>query len=83
MMSLPRGTEERVLGLYTARTTEYAVDFLIERVLEELPFPIQCVQTDCGSEFFGLAFQQGATGVCREVPPQRAWHALPQRQGGA
>lgn len=51
-------TRMRVLGLYSARTAENAVDFLIERVLEELPFPIQRIQTDRGGEFFGQKFQQ-------------------------
>lgn len=51
-------TRMRVLGLYTARTAENAVDFLVERVIEELPFPIQRIQTDRGSEFFGDKFQQ-------------------------
>lgn len=51
-------TRLRVLGLYPARTAENAVDFLVERVLEEFPFPIQRIQTDRGGEFFGLKFQQ-------------------------
>ena len=51
-------TRMRVLGVYTARTAENAVEFLTERVLEELPFPIQRLQTDRGGEFFGQAFQE-------------------------
>lgn len=46
-----------VLALYSERTADNAVDFLMEHVLEEMPFPIQRVQTDRGGEFFGLAFQ--------------------------
>jgi transposase InsO family protein len=41
----------RVLGLYPRRAGKYTVAFL-KRVLEEMPFPLQRVQTDRGTEFF-------------------------------
>ena len=51
-------TRMRVLGLYKRKTAANAVRFLEERVLEELPFPIQRIQTDRGGEFFALTFQK-------------------------
>ncbi len=51
-------TRMRVLSLYSARTAENAVDFLLERVIEELPFPVERIQTDRGGEFFGHVFQE-------------------------
>jgi transposase InsO family protein len=47
----------RVLGLYKRRTSSNTLDFL-ERVIEEMPFPIQRIQTDRGSEFFALKVQE-------------------------
>lgn len=44
-------TRLRVLGVYPARTAKNSVDFLLERVIEEFPFPIQGIQTDRGGEF--------------------------------
>jgi transposase InsO family protein len=64
-------TRMRVLGLYPARTAENAVDFLLERVLEELPFPVQRVQTDRGGEFFGTAFQQTLRAQAIKFRPNR------------
>lgn len=51
-------TRMRVLGLYKARSGANAVDFLVERVIEEFPFPIQRLQTDRGAEFFATEFQE-------------------------
>ncbi|MDR7866533.1 MAG: IS481 family transposase [Sporomusaceae bacterium] len=50
-------TRYRVLGLYPRRTAENSLDFL-EKVLEELPFPVQRIQTDRGLEFFAYSFQE-------------------------
>jgi transposase InsO family protein len=50
-------TRFRVLGIYSRRTAQNSVHFLEERMLEEFPFPIQRIQTDRGTEFFGLEFQ--------------------------
>ncbi|TPE39210.1 IS481 family transposase [Pontibacter mangrovi] len=47
----------RVLHIYSRRTAKNTVSFL-ERVVEQMPFPIQRVQTDRGKEFFGIAFQE-------------------------
>jgi transposase InsO family protein len=50
-------TRIRVLALYPRRSAANTLLFL-ERVLEELPFPVQRIQTDRGREFFALAVQQ-------------------------
>lgn len=47
----------RVLYTYSRRTAKNSAHFL-ERVVEQMPFPVQRVQTDRGREFFGLAFQE-------------------------
>jgi transposase InsO family protein len=46
----------KVLGLYPRRTAANTIDFL-ERVIEEMPFPIQRIQTDRGREFFAYKVQ--------------------------
>jgi len=48
-------TRYRILALYPRRTAANSVDFL-EKVQDEIPFPIQRVQTDRGLEFFAYAF---------------------------
>ncbi|TYO97164.1 transposase InsO family protein [Geothermobacter ehrlichii] len=47
----------RVLGVYKRRTAKNTLDFL-ERVCEEMPFPIQRIQTDRGTEFFAYKVQE-------------------------
>lgn len=64
-------TRLRVLGVYSARTAAHAMDFLVERMLDEFPFPIQRIQTDRGSEFFGVAFQQALREHCIKFRPNR------------
>ncbi len=49
-------TRSRVIGLYKRRTAANTLDF-IERVCEEMPFPVQRVQTDRGTEFFAQKVQ--------------------------
>jgi integrase-like protein len=51
-------TRFRVLGIYSRRTSKNSVRFLEERMLDELPFPIQRIQTDRGGDFYGLTFRQ-------------------------
>jgi transposase InsO family protein len=46
----------QVLGLYPHRTAANTRDFL-KHVLEEMPFPVQRVQTDRGGEFFAYEVQ--------------------------
>jgi transposase InsO family protein len=50
-------TRIRVLALYSRRTAAHCLLFL-ERVIEEMPFPVQRIQTDRGREFFSYKFQE-------------------------
>jgi transposase InsO family protein len=50
-------TRYKVLALYPRKTAVNSKVFL-EKVIEEMPFPIQRIQTDRGREFFGLPFQE-------------------------
>lgn len=50
-------TRYRVLRLYNRRTAANTLDFL-ECVIEEMPFPIQRIQTDRGLEFFAEKVQK-------------------------
>jgi hypothetical protein len=50
-------TRFKVLALYPKRTAENTLIFL-EKVVEEMPFPIQRIQTDRGLEFFALKVQK-------------------------
>lgn len=62
----------RVLGLYPQRRAVHTVVFL-ERVTEEMPFPVQRVQTDRGGEFFGQKVQDWLREnfiKFRPVPPR-------------
>jgi len=49
-------TRIRVLALYSRRSAKNTLIFL-EKVIEELPFPIQRIQTDRGREFFAHSVQ--------------------------
>lgn len=46
-----------VLGLYPRRTAKNTIHFLTERVLEEMLFPIQRIQSDLGKEFTAYTVQ--------------------------
>jgi transposase InsO family protein len=50
-------TRYRVLGLYNRRSAPNTLLF-IEKLLEEMPFPIQRIQTDRGREFFAVKVQE-------------------------
>jgi len=45
----------RVMHTYKRRTAKNSVNSLV-RIIEQMPFPIQTIQTDRGKEFFGVAF---------------------------
>jgi transposase InsO family protein len=47
----------KVVGLYPRRTAANTIQFL-ERVVDEMPFPIQRIQTDRGREFFAYRVQE-------------------------
>ena len=46
-----------VLGLYSRRTAKNTIHFLTERVIEEMHFPIQRLQSDNGPEFAAYEVQ--------------------------
>jgi transposase InsO family protein len=50
-------TRVRVLAVYPRRSAANSLLFL-ERVIEEMPFPVQAIQTDRGREFFAYCFQE-------------------------
>ena len=50
-------TRYRVLQIFKKRTAGNTLDFL-EKVMEQMPFPIQRVQTDRGMEFFAEKVQR-------------------------
>lgn len=58
----------KVLGIYPRRTTANTIDFL-ERVVEEMPFPIQRIQTDRGREFFAFKVQEWMQEYCIKFRP--------------
>ena len=62
----------RILGIYPSRSAESTLHF-IDRVLEEMPFPIQHIQTDRGTEFFADSVQLYLMDHCikfRPIPPR-------------
>lgn len=64
-------TRLRVLGLYSTRSTESAVNFMQERLVKEFPFPIQRIQTDRGPEFVGFDFQDALRAQRIKFRPNR------------
>ena len=50
-------TRCRVLRVYSRRTGANTLDF-IDAVIEEMVFPLQCIQTDRGAEFFAHKVQE-------------------------
>ncbi len=63
-------TRYRVLAVFPRRTAASTLVFL-ERVIEEMPFPVQRVQTDRGREFFAMAVQQWLMDHCIKFRPNR------------
>jgi transposase InsO family protein len=62
----------RVLGIYPRRTARTTLLFL-DRVIEEMPFAIQRIQTDRGGEFFAEVVQRRLMQECikfRPIPPR-------------
>jgi transposase InsO family protein len=62
----------KVLGVYPRRNAKSTLSFL-ERVVEEMPFPIQRIQTDRGLEFFAEDVQRRLMEWAiefRPVPPR-------------
>ena len=62
----------RVLGVYSRANAANTVKFL-DRVVEEMPFPVQRIQTDRGGEFFAAPVQTWLTENMikfRPIPPR-------------
>ena len=56
-MAIDECTRYRVLQIFKKCTASNTLDFL-EKVMEQMPFPIQGVQTDRGMEFFAEKVQR-------------------------
>lgn len=63
-------TRYQVVELYSRRTGENTLDIL-EKVVEEMPFPVQRVQTDRGREFFAYKVQEWLMAACIKFRPIR------------
>ncbi len=63
-------TRYRVLAVFPRRTAASTLVFL-ERVIEDMPFPVQRVQTDRGREFFAVAVQQWLMDHCIKFRPNK------------
>jgi len=61
-------TRYRVLGLFSRKTAKSTIKFL-EQVIEEMPFPIQRIQTDRGKEFFAFSVQKFMMDYCIKFRP--------------
>jgi len=59
-----------VAELYPRRTAAHTLDFL-ELVLDSLVVPVQCVQTDRGSEFLAFKVQLRLRELCIKLRPNR------------
>ncbi|WNC95432.1 IS481 family transposase (plasmid) [Paraburkholderia sp. FT54] len=62
----------RVLAVYPRRNARNTL-FFLDRVIEEMPFPIQRIQTDRGGEFFAESVQRRLMNECikfRPIPPR-------------
>lgn len=63
-------TRYQILEVYSCRNAPNTLDFL-EKVVEEMPFPIQRVQTDRGREFFAYKVQEWLMEYCIKFRPVR------------
>jgi transposase len=70
-------TRTRVLAIYPRRTATNSLLFL-ERVIEEMPFPTQAIQTDRGREFLRLLLPRKADGVWDQIPTDPAGLTAPK-----
>ena len=74
-------TRIRALAIYPRRSAANSLLFL-ERAIEEFPFPIQAIQTDCGREFFAYSFQEKLMEYAIKFRPVRAGVAASERRCG-
>lgn len=61
-------TRYRVLAVFPRRTAANTLAFL-EQVIDEMPFPVQRLQTDRGTEFFAFVVQQWLRENCIKFRP--------------
>ena len=61
-------TRYRVLALFPRRTASNTLIFL-DQVIDEMPFPIQRIQTDRGLEFFAVKVQKKMMESCIKFRP--------------
>lgn len=64
-------TRMRVLGLYPDKTSASAAHFFEERVVKEMPFPIERIQSDRGGEFIGDEFMRALRAQKVKLRPNR------------
>lgn len=63
-------TRCQVMEIYPAKTAANTVRSL-EKIIEDMHFPIQCVQTDRGREFFAYKVQEWLQEYCIKFRPIR------------
>ncbi len=63
-------TRYQVVEIYSRRTAENTVNFL-EKVIEEMPFPVERVQRNRGQEFFAYKVQEWLMDSCIKFRPIR------------
>jgi transposase InsO family protein len=63
-------TRYQVMEIYSTRTAVTTISFL-EKVVEEMHFPIQSIQTDRGKEFFAYKVQEWLAEYCIKFCPIR------------
>jgi transposase InsO family protein len=61
-------TRYRALQIYKRRTVDNTLDFL-EKMIEQMPFSIQRIQTDSGMEFFSEKVQRRLMEYCIKSCP--------------
>ncbi len=64
----------RVLAMFPRRTAANTLLFL-ERLIEEIPFPVQPVQTDRGRKFFAVAVQPWLMHYCISLSAYPSRHS--------
>jgi Integrase core domain len=76
-------TRIHVLGLDPRRMAANSL-LSLEKINEEMPFPVQCIQTDCGREFFAYKFQERLMSYAIKFRPIKPrWSCLKSDDGDA
>jgi transposase InsO family protein len=61
-------TRCRVLALFPRRSAEHTLEFF-DQLVEEMPFPVQRIQSDRGTEFFAVKVQRWLQSRCIKFRP--------------